>query len=227
MKHKDIIDNIVKKADIRTEEYSVDDRIQDVNNYEMELKEVATQIDSFFPPRQEGEVSQETFTIEDSNIDVEGTFSDDRTIKNTIPVEVFFKREGSSVYRNIPKRTVELEEDLHLNRMLYEASSNKIIVRNARSGTLMVKYEQGAFIEYTRTMYDDTTNESTPSWMPNPFHNLLWMKPALDIARTYNTERVAVLEQEHSDLFELFQQHWLRNKNLEKKIETRVPYNYR
>lgn len=205
MNIKTIIDKIPKEADIQVANYSVADRLIDVNQHYLALVEKAVQIGSN-EPISKAEAVSETFTI------VDGTFSQTftRTIKNVPIVRVDFQPTGATYFEPMatdPSRSIG-SFYFHGQRMF--ANEKQIFVEEGRGGTMRVTYARGNVVLFTQADYDNVTPPS-PDWLPETFHDLLWLKPALRQAKFYKKDRAGALEDEYNELKALFDNHYGRN----------------
>ncbi len=95
MNIKEIVDKIAKDGSLNTNEYSVADRIVDVNNSYLKHVELARQIGSLEPIRNINEVFSEFFSVGlGNNVFV-------RSVKDTSIQRVDFQPDGGDLYQRL------------------------------------------------------------------------------------------------------------------------------
>lgn len=203
MNIKQIVDKIVVEADVNPSEYTVQNRIDDVNEYYLSMIEKARQIASK-EPISDGEAVSETFNI------IQG----DQTLTRTIPdVSIFrvdFKPSGSSRYCRLDEDQGRSIASWCWCGMRFFADEKRVFIENGRAGTIRVTYAGGAITQFTAADYSDPTPPS-PSYIPEAFHPLLWLEPATVQAEYYKKDRVVSLRARRDKLRDLFDSHYKRN----------------
>lgn len=219
MNIKEITDKIVKEADINPSEYSVADRITDVNTEYFMLIEKATQIGST-EPIANSEVKTESFTL------VEGDNTFTRTITDIPVVGVEFTSD-TTVTSDSYFGSIVYNQPFYLNECGSEVSIDEktIIVHKGKVGTLKISYAHGEIVPFTEADYNSITPPS-PTWLPITFHPLLWLKPALIQATYYKKDRQESLKFQYDELYTLFTKHYSRNSARNGQIISKVR-NYR
>lgn len=209
---KEIVDKIPKEADINPSEYTVADRVADVNSRFLILVARASQIGSK-EPMNDGEDISEIFNI------VDGSNTLARTIENVPILRVDWRPDNTSRWCRL-----DLDKTRGINTWAYcdikfFANEKEIFIENGRVGEIRVTYARGAVTLFTVADYSATPAPS-PDILPIEFHDLLWLYPALRQARIYKKDRVAGLEAEVKELQELFDNHYGRNAVNESKFRT-------
>lgn len=212
MNIKEIVDKIPKEADINPSEYTVADRIADVNSRLLILVAKASQIGSK-EPMNDGEDISEIFNI------VAGSNTLARTIENVPILRVDWRPNNLSRWCRL-----DLDPTRGINTWAYcdikfFANEKEVFVENGRVGEVRVTYARGAVTLFTVANYSATPAPS-PDILPLEFHDLLWLYPALRQARIYKKDRVAGLEAEVNELQTLFNNHYGRNAVNESKFRT-------
>lgn len=212
MNIKEIVDKIPREADVNPSEYTVANRLVDVNHEYLALIEEAMQIGSS-EPISGAETTNETFVL------VLGSNVFDRTIVDVPLFSVEYRPNADAKWETVyndPTRTIN---GLCYCDMKFFADEKRIFVENARVGTLKVTYAHGGIEVFDQADYDNVTPPS-PVWLPEVFRPLLWLKLALRQAHFYKTDRVAGLEAEYARLKQLFRNHYIRNATLNQKFKT-------
>lgn len=219
MNIKDIVDKIPKEADINPAEYTVPDRLVDVNSIARQLREKSIQIGSKEPMSNEEPIS-ETFTI------VQGSNTLTRTIKDSPIFRVDFKATGATRWCRL-----DLDESRGINtwcgcEITFFANEKQVFVENGRAGDIRITYVMGSIADFDMADYLDY-NPPSPDWLPEAFHDLLWLYPALDQANYYKKDRVPRLEAKLNNLQTLFNNRYKRNAITTSQIKTDSPPNNR
>lgn len=213
MNIKQIIDKIVKEGDINPSEYTVDDRIEDVNSKYLFYVEWAMQIGSTETISNK-EVKQEVFTL------VNGL----NTLIRTIPDNPLYSIEYTSdTVITADTNWTCLEQDTFSSwcgcGMKIAFDEKQIIIEKGRVGSLRVKYARGVVIPFTSGDYSNITPPS-PVWLPVVFHDLLWLEPATIQAEYYKKDRSVSLRNQLTKLEQLFYNHYSRNAVQVSEIKT-------
>lgn len=211
MLFNEIIDKIVKESDVNPRQYSVADRVADVNKEHFYLIEYATQLGSKFPMT-DGEEVEQTETL------VEGDNSFDRDIKDTSIVRVEYKPTGSSRYRCLDHDQKRCNNCYCLGDMLFTANEKKIMLKDAHPGDLLITYDRPLIVPFTEADYD--AGDVEVEWIPETFHPLLWLKPAMIAAGYYKPDRYQALKDQYGELFVLFHDHYDRHSSIDLSFET-------
>jgi len=200
---KDIADKIIKESDVNPVEYEVADRIVDINTEYLKLIELATQIGSKFPISAGGD-NTESFTI------VDGDQTLTRTIKDTSIQKVEYRAVATDDWECMDRDTERCHNCFAFNNSHFIANEKQVFLEDAYAGFLKVTYDRANITVFTTADYSLGTPPS-PDWLPETFHPLLWMKPALDMAELYKPDRVAKIEKDRDELLILFRNHYGRD----------------
>lgn len=216
MNIKQIVDKIPKEADINPAEYTVADRISDVNSQYLQLIEKARQIGSIEPIS-----GVETFT--ESFAIVAGANTLTRTIKD-IPIErIDYKPTGASKFRRVNRDISRSLNTWQCLGMKFFANEKQIFIENGLAGDIRVTYIGGNVTTFTESDYNAGT-PPTPTFLPEVFHDLLWLHPALTQAQYYKTDRVNGLTDKVTKLQNLFDNRYGRNAVQTSRFQTGDDY---
>lgn len=203
MNIKRIVDKIVIESDVSPAEYPVADRIEDVNSEYLSYIEKSVQIGSK-EPASEAETTEEIFNVTSGS----NTFI--RTIKDVPIQRVDYKSLNGSKW-------VRLERDLSRGvntwcgcNITFFANEKEIFVENGRDGEIRVTYARGQVVTFTLGDYN-SPNPPSPDFLPETFHDLLWLRPALYQAEMYKKDRVSYLRNRLERLETLFNNHYGRD----------------
>lgn len=215
MNIKEIVDKIAKEGSFNTSEYSLGDRITDINNSYLKHIELARQIGSSEPIRETEEVFEETFNIALGN----NIFA--RTIKDVAIQRVDFQPTGAILYKRLDEDDTRSIDDWYDFRcMRYFADEKYIYIQDAReTGTLRITYIGGEITLFTTSDYSLSIPPS-PSMLPLVFQPLLWLEPAMNKAMFYKKERFEGLKYQYDTLYALFYKHYRRNTPKKMKVTT-------
>lgn len=217
MNIKDIADKIIKEADLNPAEYTVADRIVDINAIYLQYIESAMQIGSK-EPMSSSETVSENFTV------VDGSNVFTRTITDVAIVRVDFQATGATTWcRVVEDYGRKIGEHCRSCGVVFFADEKRIFVEDGRSGTLRVTYAHGAITTFTTADYSAGTPPS-PTWLPLVFHPLLWLNPATIQAEYYKKDRAVGLRNQLTRLEALFYNHYSRNTAVDSVIETDETY---
>ncbi len=206
MNIKEIVDKIVKEADLNPAEYSVTDRIIDVNSKYLFLVEWAMQVGSTETISNK-ETKQEIFTL------VDGL----NTLTRSIPDNPFYSLEYTTdTIITANTRWCSLAQDTFGYWCNKECNINisfdekQIVIEKGRVGSLRVKYARGIVVPFTDADYVNATPPS-PVWLPSVFQPILWLDPATIQAEYYKKDRAVSLRNQLTRLEQLFYNHYSRN----------------
>jgi hypothetical protein len=211
MNIKKIADKIIKEGDINPREYTIEDRIDDINTEYLALIEHATQIGSKFPMT-DGTTDSEIFTL----VAGDNTFT--RTIKDTEIVKVEFRIDTESRWDCLDHDDKKCLNCYSLMDMRFSANEKQVFIKDARDGFARITYNRPAITLFTLADYSLPIPPS-PDWIPETFHPLLWLRPTLNQAGYYKKDRYEVLKAQYADLFELFTDHYERNAGVNMEFE--------
>lgn len=198
-----IVQKIPKEADINPEEYTVADRIDDINSEYLKLIEKATQIGSV-EPISGAESLTETFEIQTgSNVHL-------REIKDAPIERVDFKATGGSRWCRMERDQSRAVNTFCGCGIKFFANEKQVMVEQGREGEVRVTYVHGDVTLFTEADYI-AGNPPSPTWLPETFHDLLWLYPALKMARFYKTQRVDGLLEMIVPLQRMFDNRYNRN----------------
>lgn len=214
---KQIVDKIVKEGDLNPNEYSVADRIVDVNEWYLYYIEKAMQIGSR-EPISASEAVSETFTV------VTGSNVFNR-LKQDIPImRVDFQFAGSSTWQKVTEDISRLIGGFECFEMKFFADEKRVWVENGQNGTLRVTYAHGGITLFTTADYSMSTPPE-PEFMPIEFRKLLWLRPATIQAEYYKKDRAVSLRNQLTEVENLFINHYRRGSSINGKIVTDEDYN--
>lgn len=209
---KQIVDKIVKEADLNPSEYTVEDRIADVNDTYLYYIEKAMQIGSKEPISASEAISENFTVVPGSN-----TFT---RLKPDIPlVRVDFQFAGSSTWQPITEDPSRLIGGFECCKMKFFADEKRIFIENGQNGTVRITYAHGGIVLFTEADYAMSTPPE-PTWMPREFRKLLWLNPATVQAEYYKKDRAVSLRNQLNILEQQFINRYRRNASLNGKIVT-------
>lgn len=212
MNIKQLVDKLRKEADVQTSSYSVENAIEDINAEYLFRIEKATQIGSTVPISN-AEATTETFIV----VDGSNTFT--RTIKDAPILRVDYMPTGGSYNERLEEDQSRRVNSFCLHGMRFFANEKQVFVEDGRAGTLTVTYTRGNITSFIAADYDEVTPPS-PDWLPEVFHPLLWLTPALVQAGYYKPDRVPVLKLQFDRLDDLFFNHYGRKSAFNSRFET-------
>lgn len=213
MNIKQIVDKIVKEADLNPDEYTVDDRIADINTKYLYLVEWGMQIGSTETITNE-EDREEIFTL------VDGLNTISRTIQDVPLYSIEYTPEiaPSATTNWIPldKQTFSSWFGCEINVYFDE---KRIIIEKGRIGSLRVRYARGYVDLFQVSDYSESVPPS-PLWLPEVYHPLLWLEPATIQAEYYKKDRAVSLRNQLTRLEQLFYNHYGRNATQVSAVKT-------
>jgi len=212
---KEIVDAIIKESDVQPNSFSVADRIARVNARYLFYIEKAVQIGSKVPIS-EAETTSETFTV------VAGSNTFTRTIADVPIKRVDFQHENSSFFDGVPYDQSRKISGVNFGEMRFWANEKQIFIEEGYAGTLRITYDRGAVTLFTVADYELVSGWPSPDFLPETFHDLLWLDPAYVASRKYSKGRSAYLKDELDELRELFNNHYGRESALDSAFETDV-----
>jgi hypothetical protein len=209
---KYIVDKALKESDVQAQDWPVSERLADVNvEYRIRV-EKAVQIGSKIPASAKEDVS-ETFSV------VAGSNEFDRTIVDVPVVRLDFMPTGGSRFEKVTR-----DQSRSINGWCWGDirgffDEKRVFIENGVSGTLRVTYGRGALVTFDMDDYEDETPPS-PDFLPEVFHPLLWLVPALAQAEYYKKDRVSALQRQVTRLEALFDNHYGRDAIYDGQIVT-------
>lgn len=209
---KQIVDKIVKEADLNPNEYTVEDRLSDVNDTYLYYIEKAMQIGSR-EPISASEAISETFTV------VPGSNVFTRTKKDIPIMRVDFQFAGSSTWKAITEDASRLIGGFECCNMKFFADEKRIFIENGQNGTVRITYAHGGIVLFTEADYNMSTPPE-PDFMPRTFRKLLWLNPATVQAEYYKKDRAVSLRNQLEKLEQQFINHYARNSSINGKVVT-------
>lgn len=212
MNIKQIIDKALKEADVQAQDWPVSNRLEDVNMEYLMRVEKTVQIGSKSPASKSEAVS-ENFTV------VAGSNTFTRTIKDVPIVRVDFKHSGADRFEKVDEDNSRMINGYCLGDQTFFTNEKQVFVENGYAGTLRVTYARGSVVTFTQADYDNATPPS-PDWLPEVFHPLLWLAPAMTQAGYYKKDRYAVLQAQFERLDTLFDNHYGRDAIVDGEIRT-------
>ena len=219
MNIKQIVDKIAVEGGFNTSEYSLNNRIDDVNASYFKHIEIARQIGSTQPITDAGEVK-----VVDNIALTAGNTTYTRTIPDVAIRRVDFKPTGSSRYHRLDiDYSVSVDTYDNWCRR-YFADEKYIYIEDLKQdGEMRVTYEGGTVAGFTLANYNAGTPPS-PTFLPEVFHPLLWLEPAMNKTALYNNNRHASLKNQYESLYVLFYKHYKRLASKNFKVVTKTMY---
>lgn len=203
MNIKEIAIKALKESGVQANDWSIADRIADANSIYLRLIEKSVQIGSKVPISK-AEATSETFTV------VEGSNTFTRTIKDVPIVRVDFAYTGSTLYQKVDEDQSRAINGWHTGESRFFANEKQMFVEEGRPGTLRVTYARGGVTLFTAADYDLGTPPS-PDFLPETYHDLLWLRPAYRQAKKFKKDSAASLIEEINELQGLFDNHYGRD----------------
>ena len=210
MNIKEIVDKIKTKSDISAKEYTIEERLSDVNEHYHTL---IGEMSRYYPvfPASDGSTQKETFTITSPN----SVFT--RTIVDTSIVRVQYRNDPSQKFRDVYQDTERKE-----GCRGWYADAKKIYINEHPDGEIEVTYERSGLVTFTINDYNSTTPPPpSPDYLPVEFHPLLWQYPAMTQCSFYNVDRAKAIQFQYETLYEKFISHMKRNQATVTNIVTR------
>ncbi len=202
MNIKEIVDRIPKEGQINANDYPVASRLADCGAIYLQLIEHAVQIGSTVPISN-AETTSEDFTV------VAGSNTFTRTIKDAPILRVDFSYDDV-LFIPVCEDGSRLIGGINVGETRYFGNEKQIFVEEGQAGTLRVTYARGGITQvFTQTNYDLGSAWPSPDFLPEVFHDLLWLKPS--IWKTKISEVRTALESRHDPLMELFYNHYGRD----------------
>lgn len=211
MNIKQIVDRIPKESYVNVADYPVINRIDDVNSFYLYLIEMAVQIGSKVPISR-AETTTETFTV------VNGSNVFTRTIKDVPILRVDFKYENTDQFNPITEDQSRLIGGVNVGKTRYFANEKQFFVEEGFAGDLRITYARGGVTLFTQADYDLGAAWPSPDFLPDTFHDLLWLFPA--IQKTKLPEVKSTLIDRYKILFDLFSNHYGRDSATTVEIVT-------
>lgn len=209
---KQIVDKIVIEADLNPSEYTVAQRISDVNDTYLYYIEKAMQIGSSEPISASEAVSENFVVVVGSNV-----FA--RT-KIDIPImRVDFSYTGSSTFEKVTDDISRLIGGFDWGKMKFFADEKRVWIEGGQAGTLRVTYAHGDITLFTEADYSDSTPPE-PDFIPREFRKLLWLNPATVMAEYYKKDRAVSLRNQLERWEQLFYNRYKRKSATIGKIVT-------
>jgi hypothetical protein len=194
---KQIVDKIVIEADLNPAEYTVEDRISDVNDIYLYYIEKATQIGSS-EPISGGEAVSENFVV------VPGSNVFTKTKPDIPLMRVDFAYAGSpTLFRKVTDDTTRLINGYDWCNMKFFTDEKRVWIEGGLNGTLRVTYAHGGITLFTEADYNESTPPE-PEFMPREFRKLLWLNPATVQAEYYKKDRAISLRNQLDRFEQLF-----------------------
>lgn len=203
MNIKEIAIKALKESGVQANDWSIADRIADANSIYLRLIEKSVQIGSKVPISK-AEATSETFTV------VEGSNTFTRAIKDVPIVRVDFAYTGSTLYQRLDEDQSREISGWHTGGSRFFANEKQMFVEEGRPGTLRITYARGSVTLFTAADYDLATPPS-PDFLPETYHDLLWLRPAYRQAKKFKKDSAAALIEEINELQGLFDNHYGRD----------------
>lgn len=207
MNIKTIVDRIPKEGQINASDYPVASRLVDCKSYYLQLVEKIVQIGSEIPGSDAPNATDKTteeFTV------VEGSNSFFRTIPDVPILRVDFAYTGTTLFNPVTKDPRRLIGGLNVGTMRFFGNEKQFFVEEGKAGTMRVTYARGGVTDvFTQANYDLGSGWPSPDFLPEVFHDLLWLKPS--IYKTKVKEVKTSLVERYDPLWELFVNHYGRD----------------
>ncbi len=203
MNIKEIADKALKESDVQANDWTVADRIEDVNSFYLRLLEKSVQIGSKVPISNSEDIDEE-FTV------VDGSQTFVRTIPDVPIVRVDFQPTGSTQFVKVKEDPTRFVSGWNHGEIRFWANEKQFFVEEGTGGTLRITYARGGVTLFVLADYSLGTPPS-PDFLPETFHDLLWLKPSYRQARMYKRDRATGLKEELEDLQLLFDNHYGRD----------------
>lgn len=202
MNIKTIVDRIPKESQVNGNDYPVSSRLEDCGSFYLQLIEHAVQIGSKVP-MSAAETTSEEFTV------VAGSNTFTRTISDVPILRVDFQHDGGTIFDPVCNDPSRLIGGVSVGETRYFANEKQFFVEEGRAGTMRVTYARGGITQvFTQANYDLGAAWPSPDFLPEVFHDLLWLKPSID--KTKISENRTRLEKRHDPLMQLFFNHYNR-----------------
>lgn len=209
---KQIVDKIVIEADLNGAEYTVADRISDINDIYLYYIEKATQIGSS-EPISGAEAVSENFTV------VAGSNVFTRTKPNISIMRVDFAYTGSTIFKKVTDDITRLISGFDWGTMKFFADEKRVWIEGGQGGTLRVTYAHGGIVLFTSADYAMSTPPE-PVFITREFRKLLWLNPATVQAEYYKKDRAVSLRNQLTIWENLFYNHYKRKSATIGKVIT-------
>lgn len=198
MKYSDLYTRACKKGNLRKDEYSIEEYIDDVNDIGRILWTTIFQGVNGNTP---SATRKETITITD-DLDYVHT----REITKT-PIEKIVL-DG---YKEIKQRTDKPENAIDEEFITFEYDDEEIRFNNSPNGEYIIYYEEGEYPELTRALYDAGEE---PIWLKDNFHTIFWSYP---VSLNTDTRKDEMLQLYNLHLSQ-FEQYYSRTETLEEQV---------
>lgn len=195
MNIKQIVDKIIKEADINPSEYTIEDRLEDIHQTRLELQ------------TRKRLAGMDTQTkIEQTEVLVDGDQSFAKVYKNAPIIKIEYRSTGGSEqdYICLTKRKdcVGGKCSRHFGTMAYTEDTDNVYIWQGLAGELRVTYADDTITEWV--LADYTTGTAEPTELKKVFHKLLWMEQVLRHTGYYSKERYEQTRIERDALYEQF-----------------------
>jgi len=202
MNIKEIVDKIVKEADINASEYIINDRLDDIHQTRLKL---ATKM------RQWGYVPQKTQT--DIHTITTGNSGFAKPFKHAEIKKIEYGPTGGD---ENSFRCIEKRQDCngggcsrYIDGIKYTEDTGSVYIWNGTAGQIRVTYVYDIITKWTNADY--TTGTATPDELPEVYHALLWLDQVRRHTGYYSKERYDQLMVEYNELYKLFNNELQRN----------------
>jgi hypothetical protein len=209
---KQIVDKIVIEGDINPSEYTVEDRISDVNDIYLYYIEKATQIGSS-EPISGGEAVSENFVV------VAGSNVFTKTKPDISLMRVDFQYAGSSIFEKVTDDITRMINGFDWGDMKFFTDEKRVWIEGGQAGTLRVTYAHGGITLFTVADYSMSTPPE-PDFIPREFRKILWLNPATVMAEYYKKDRAVSLRNQLERWEQLFYNRYKRKSATIGKIVT-------
>ena len=211
MNIKEIVDKIIKEADVNPAEYTVADRLDDIHQTRLELVTLA---------RQYGQAINKKVAQTETLISGDQSFT--KTFVHAEIDKIEYRATGGSEndYICLEKRRdcVGGRCSGGVGNMTYTEDTNTVYIWNAQEGELRITYIDDRITKWTEADY--TTGTATPDELKEVYHALLWMAQVVRHTGYYSKERYEQVRIEYDSLIKKYIDDLKRNVDFHVKIET-------
>lgn len=195
MNIKQIVDKIIKEADVAPNEYTKEDRLVDIHQTRIELETLK---------RHAGVFTQKTVEQLETLIDGDQSFTKTFNHAEIDKIEYRPTGGGETDYRCLYKRKdcTGGRCSSFVGAMQYTENRETIYLWEALEGELRITYADDRITEWV--LADYTTGTATPDELEEVYHKLLWLYQVRRHAGYYSKERYEQLMIELNKLEQMF-----------------------
>ncbi len=204
MNIKEIVDKIIKETEINSREYSIQDRLDDVHQARLELATLRRKWrdDSFGKQEVEsiGQSASDPLTL-------------NKPFEHATILSVGIRRNSEQDYQCIDKAKGCSGLNCGNNGIKeeYSEDKDKVYIWDFQGGDVKITYYPEEITKWTESDYN--TGTATPDELPETYHALLWLKPAIKQAGKYSKEKFDILFMLYKDLLKDYEEDLRDNQN--------------